>query len=246
MAPAAGQSPPIGRPARQWHWATGTGTGTDTGTDLPPWAEWRAPLSPSLSGPLLSCPLCPHLSGWSGVRQSNTHAPLLAAAPAPVRLHAQALPHSHPLLPLTLGRPLRPVSLPLLSPPLFHSLSSSPQPFLTRPRHSHPSHARSPSLVSRVRMNLPHSWSVSSSLPHPPPLNLLVPRGASSPRPGADFSRFCLRDPTAHSSNQTKPNQTLGPTPTTSPLEIESNRIRPQDNQTHTRRRHALDPLLGL
>jgi hypothetical protein len=117
VAPAAGQSPPIGRPAQERLWATGTGT------DWPPccshitgrWAKWRAPLASA------------HWSGWSGVRQSSTHAPLLAAAPA--RLHAQALPHTHPLLlSHSVGR--SGLSFFLCGRPLSSLSSSSSQPSL--------------------------------------------------------------------------------------------------------------------
>lgn len=62
--------------------------------------------------------------------------------------------------------------------------------FLTRPRQSAPFPRETALSVPRVRMNLPHSWSVSSSLPYSPRLNLLVPRGASSPRPRVDSSNL--------------------------------------------------------
>lgn len=115
--------------------------------------------------------------------------PRTAAAAAPALLHAQAHPHSHSLsLSHSVGR-LRFVFLPLLSPPLFTLFFLLPT-FLTRPRQSTPFPRETALSAPRVRMNLPHSWSVSSSLPYPPLLNLLVPRGASSPRPRVDFSNL--------------------------------------------------------
>lgn len=93
-------------------------------------------------------------------------------------------------LTLTPGRPLRFVFLPLLVAPSLHSFFLLLPTFLTRPRQSTPFPRETALSVSRVRMNLPHSWSVSSSLPYPPRLNLLVPRGASFPRPRVDSSNL--------------------------------------------------------
>lgn len=139
--------------------------------------KWRAPL------PLASAPS----AYWSGVRQSSTHAPLLLLHPLCCtrrRTLTLTLSYSH-----TRSAAQVCLSSSAVAPSL-HSLSSSSQPSLHVLDNPHPSHARPPSLVPRVRMNLPHSWSVSSSLPYPPRLNLLVPRGASSPRPRVDFSNL--------------------------------------------------------
>lgn len=104
------------------------------------------------------CPLPPLPAGLGSGSRAPTHRRRCCTRSA-ARAGAPSLSLS---LTLTLGRPLRFVFLPLLVAPSLHSLSSSSQPSLHVLDNPHPSHARPPSLVPRVRMNLPHSWSVSS------------------------------------------------------------------------------------
>lgn len=180
VAPAAGQSPPIGRPAQDWHWATGTGTGTD----------WP--------------PCCSHLTGRLGEMARTSASAILPPLPTGLGSGSQAPTHRYCCCTRSAAR----AGAPSLSPSLLlsHSVGRSGLSFFLccRPLSSlsffpSPNLPYTPSTfapfpreialsVPRVRMNLPHSWSVSSSLPYPPPLNLLVPRGASSPRPRVDSS----------------------------------------------------------
>lgn len=163
--------------------------GTGSGTDWPPCCSRTSEAGGQMARTRCLCPLPPLPTTGLGSGSRSTHAPPPLLHPLCCtrrRTLTLTLSYSHTrsaaqvCLSSSACRPLSLLSFFLL-PTFLHALDNP-----------YPPHARPPSLSlsPRVRMNLPHSWSVSSSLPYSPRLNFLVPRGASSPRPRVDSSNL--------------------------------------------------------